>query len=77
VADRLANEAVAQGREHLRWEKQSSLDNELLHCYQALANRDLHSPDGVICEVMEPRGQSQDAVLRHPPARPAQHTRST
>jgi ribonuclease HI/exonuclease III len=73
VADRLANEAVEQGKEHLRWERQSSPDNELLNCCQALANRDLHSPDGVIREEMEPRGQSQDAALKHPPARPAPH----
>jgi ribonuclease HI len=58
VADRLANEAIEKGEEHVSWEGPGSPAPEILTCCQALANSDLHSPDGVARGAIMPRGNA-------------------
>jgi ribonuclease HI len=60
VADRLANEAVETGEERLSWDGQSSPTPEILTQCQALARKDLHSPDGVIGGAIVPGGNEED-----------------
>ena len=56
VADRLANEAVAQEEEHINWEGPGSPAPEILTRCQALARNDLHSPDRVTDGAIVPCG---------------------
>jgi ribonuclease HI len=55
VVDRLANEAVEKGEEHLRWDGHGSPAPEILTWCQALATSDLHSPNGVTRGAIVPR----------------------
>jgi ribonuclease HI len=57
VADHLANEAVDTGEECLCWEGHDSPVSEVLARCQGLANKDLHSPDGVTGRMTRPRGR--------------------
>jgi ribonuclease HI len=66
VADQLANEAVETGEERLSWDGQSSPTPEILtHC-QALARKDLHSPDGVIGGAIVPGGKERGRCVNSP-----------
>jgi ribonuclease HI len=66
VADRLANEAVETGEERLCWDGLSLPAPEILTSCQALANRDLHPPDGVTEHIIQPRGGESGRGVNRP-----------